>query len=243
MTILEGLLLLVSATLLLTMPLYAARRRRLQSAARPGSEQGSTGAWLQGWVLWLSGPVERAAVRGAIAPEIFNYASLAFGAAAGAAFAAGALPLAGLLVALSGFCDVLDGQVARARGRVTAFGAFLDSTLDRFVEVFLFVGVAWHLRERPWGGSLAAAALGGSLLVSYARARGQGAGLDVAGGIMQRAERLVLLALAGLLDAPARGRFGWPSGSLLVAALAAITAGSFVTAVVKTATIGRRLRD
>jgi phosphatidylglycerophosphate synthase len=166
---------------------------------------------------------------------------VAFGLAAGAAYALGAFGLGGWLVLLGGAADILDGRIARARGAVSRAGAFLDSTLDRFAETFAFAGLAvWF---RPWWpGVLASAlALGGSLLVSYARARGEALGASYRGGLMQRAERLALLALASLLDPVAAARAGWPPGALLFAMVGFIGLASLATALHRTLAIARAL--
>ncbi|MBM3293571.1 MAG: CDP-alcohol phosphatidyltransferase family protein [Candidatus Aminicenantes bacterium] len=96
---------------------------------------------------------------------------------------------------LCGVFDLCDGQVARLTGRTSAFGAFLDSTLDRYTEFFMYAGAAAWM-DRPWAYLLAGLAFLGSVGVSYTRARAEGLGLQCKSGWLQRGERLVLLALA-----------------------------------------------
>ncbi len=244
MTGLDGVALALAVSLLLTIPVF-----RVLARGRPGdpdaarrSKTSTVAHWLHEWMAWVVSPVERLAVRRRLPPELFNYVGLGFGAASGLAFAAGALPLGGLLVAFSGIADVVDGRVARARGVASHFGAFLDSTLDRFAETFAFLGIAWYFGPNRWLTLLVVAALGGSFLVSYARARGQAVGVDCTTGIMQRAERLVLLSLAALFDSLVTSRLGWPAGSLLAAAIGVIGLGSLSTAVYRVVFIARRLR-
>src|ERR671937_285560 len=188
---------------LLTMPVYAVSRRRRpldpEVARRPATVL--LGYWIRDWVMWLIAPAERAFVRARVSPDVFNYLGAAFGLAAGIAYARAALALAGWLVLFGGMADIFDGRVARARGITNSRGAFLDSTLDRFAETFSFVGLALYFAPRPWGVLAVALALGGSLPVSYARARGEALAVSCKEGLMQRAERLVILALASLLDA------------------------------------------
>ncbi len=86
-------------------------------------------------------------------------------------------------------------------------------------------------------------ALGASLLVSYTRARGEALGVLCRGGVMQRAERLVLLALAALADAPVTAWLGWAPGMLLAWAVAVIAAGALGTAIYRTASISRQLGE
>ncbi len=112
---------------------------------------------------------------------------------------------AGLLVLFAGVVDIFDGRVARESGLESKFGAFYDSTLDRMSEVVVFVGLA-SLYNTIRGDLEDVAmiyvilmALGGSLMVSYTRARAEGLGLDCKVGLMQRAERVVLLGLGSLI--------------------------------------------
>lgn len=122
--------------------------------------------------------------------------------------------LGGVLILVSGFFDVVDGAVARVTGRTSKRGAFLDSTLDRVSEVALYGGVLLGGYASPLAVLLA---LSFSLLVSYARARGDALGVKLAGvGVGERSERLLILAGSSLL-----GLVGW--GVLLVSVVAAFT--------------------
>lgn len=229
---------------LLTMPLFllVGRRRVLDPDLPQRPRSALLGSWLKDWLLWVISPLERAAVRRRLAPEVFNYVGLVLSAGAGAALAGRFLPLGSLLYLLCGAADVLDGRIARAQGVSSDYGAFLDSTLDRFAETFVFLGLAWYFRSWPAAGLLCLVALAGSLLVSYTRARGQAVGVDFNKGIMQRAERIVLLCAAALFDGVVAGLFGWSRGTLLAVTVGLIGAGSMATAVYRTAAIARRLR-
>ncbi len=203
MTRLDTLALAVAIALLLTMPVFAVVSRGRPTDAEVAKRPKTVllGYWVRDWVMWVIGPLERSFVRARVSPDVFNYAGVAFGLAAGIAFAMGALALAGWLVLLGGTADIFDGRIARARGLASPYGAFLDSTLDRFAETFTFAGLALFFGDRLWAALAVVLALGGSLLVSYTRARGEALGVSCRGGVMQRAERLELLALAALLDA------------------------------------------
>lgn len=114
------------------------------------------------------------------------------------------LPLGGAMIMIGGMFDVLDGVVARAQGKETRFGAFLDSLLDRVSDGLIMCGIAGHyyLHGQVTGMVLSLAALMAAYLVSYARARAEGLGISCSVGIMERPERIVLLAagaLTGLL--------------------------------------------
>jgi CDP-diacylglycerol--glycerol-3-phosphate 3-phosphatidyltransferase len=149
---------------------------------------------------------------------------------AAAEFAAGELRRGAAIAALGGLFDLVDGVVARAQGRATRFGAFLDSTMDRLVDVALLLGLALHyagIGERGWAW-LAGIALAGSVLTSYAKARAEAWLRDFRGGLLERAERIALLVAGGLL--------GW-----MPLALAVVALGSVATAVQRIIIAQRRL--
>ena len=126
---------------------------------------------------------------------------------------------AGLCLWLFAATDTLDGALARATNRVSTFGAFLDSVCDRCAEAAVFLGVLWYYTwtANPLGIVLAYLALVGSLMVSYARARAEGVGLQAAEvGWFQRPERIITLGIGFLLSAAI------PAALLVVLALLAI---------------------
>jgi archaetidylinositol phosphate synthase len=106
------------------------------------------------------------------------------------------LVLAVLLLLASGFCDTLDGVVARTYQQTTVFGGFFDSLLDRYADAIIYSAIMIvGLCDISWG----LAALAGSLLVSYSRARAEAAGVKMESvGIAERAERMLILAVASL---------------------------------------------
>lgn len=107
------------------------------------------------------------------------------------------LEIGGILILLSGCFDMMDGAVARAKGMVTSYGAFLDSVLDRYADAAMFLAIFWYmvLRENTSGMLLSLVSLVGSFLISYAKARAEGLGVSCNLGIMERPERVVLLAV------------------------------------------------
>jgi CDP-diacylglycerol--glycerol-3-phosphate 3-phosphatidyltransferase len=232
------------AVLLLTMPVYAviSRGRPIDPEVARRPKTILLGHWIRDWIMWVIGPLERGFVRARLSPDLFNFLGAFLGLAAGVAFATGAFALAGWLILLGGAADIFDGRIARARGLVNKYGEFLDSTLDRFNETFAYTGLAFRLAHTPWMALATALALGGSMLVSYTRAKGEALGVSCKGGIMQRAERLVLLALAALLDTTVCTRAGWRSGTLIALAVAAIGLGSLGTGVYRTWYIARALK-
>ena len=121
-------------------------------------------------------------------------------AAAGALCAAGSFFFAGVVVAASCIFDALDGALARASGTASVFGAFLDSFLDRYAEAAVYAGLLVHYAGSgsPSGAVAAFLAAIGSLMVSYARARAEGLGVECRAGLFARPERLAVI-IAGLV--------------------------------------------
>lgn len=116
--------------------------------------------------------------------------------------ATGRLRSGGIVVAAGSLLDGLDGAVARATGRVTQKGAFLDSVFDRLGEVAAFAALAFARAGEARELLLIVVALGGAVLVPYLRARAEGHGIDGRGGLMGRSERLILFC-GGLILFPA----------------------------------------
>jgi len=199
------------------------------------------GDFVRSWFLWFVGPAVALALKAGLSPLFFNLSGAVLGAAAGAAFALADPVLGGWFVFMGGTADVFDGRVARARGLASPAGAFLDSTLDRFAEVGVFAGLAVFYHDQPIPSLLVALALGGSLLVSYTRARGESQGVTCKVGIMQRAERLLLVGFGGILDPTVAAWMGWPPGFLLTLVLGVIAAGTVATAIYRTVWIAKRL--
>lgn len=107
---------------------------------------------------------------------------------------------AGALILFAGLFDMLDGQVARLGKMSSSFGALLDSVLDRYSELFMFLGICYYLISQHYfiSSLLAFIGLVGSMMVSYTRARAEGLGIECKGGLMQRPERIVLVGTSAL---------------------------------------------
>ncbi|MCC7352253.1 MAG: CDP-alcohol phosphatidyltransferase family protein [Anaerolineae bacterium] len=126
-------------------------------------------------------------------------------AGVGVVLALGQLRLGGVLIVFSTMFDGLDGLVARTTGRTSRFGAFLDSTLDRYAEIALFFGLFVHYmnQQKHLDTILIFAALAGSLMVSYAKARAEGLDIECKEGLLTRLERLAILVI-GLVSGQVR---------------------------------------
>lgn len=107
---------------------------------------------------------------------------------------------AGALILFAGLFDMLDGQVARLGNMSSTFGALFDSVLDRYSELIMFLGICYYLVAHHYFFSSLAAfiALIGSMMISYTRARSEGLGIQNKGGLMQRPERVILIAVSAL---------------------------------------------
>ncbi|MFW6137049.1 MAG: CDP-alcohol phosphatidyltransferase family protein [Candidatus Aminicenantaceae bacterium] len=133
-------------------------------------------------------------IRLRITPNTISTAALIIGLGAGILFAVHQPVWAVLLIALSGGLDILDGRVAAKTNRASSFGAIFDSSLDRYSEFFIYLGLAVHFRNH-WILWVIFFTILGSMMVSYTRARAEGLGFPCDMGLMQRAERMMLLFL------------------------------------------------
>jgi len=143
-----------------------------------------------------------------IHPNVLTALSLLFSLVAAVYYASGAIAFAGFWFLLGGLFDMVDGAVARRAQQESVFGAFFDSVLDRFTEIAVFTGILVHFYFHSvfhpvlLGVAIIAIllAVSGSLMVSYARARAEGLGLQCNVGLLQRPERLVMLAIASFIS-------------------------------------------
>jgi CDP-diacylglycerol--glycerol-3-phosphate 3-phosphatidyltransferase len=149
-------------------------------------------------------PCTRALIRWRVHPNAITTAGFIITVGAGWLYHVDQVRWAGFAVLLGGLSDIFDGRVARESGLASKFGSFYDATLDRLSEVVVFIGllslyypfgreVAGADVADAWMVYVIAVAIGGSLMVSYTRAKAESLGLDCTVGFMQRAERLLLL--------------------------------------------------
>jgi CDP-diacylglycerol--glycerol-3-phosphate 3-phosphatidyltransferase len=145
--------------------------------------------------------------------------------------------LGAVLFVVGSVLDILDGALARSRGIGSPFGAFLDSTVDRVGEGFMIgaIGLVLMRHDQMWGVALAFAAIAGSFLVSYTRARAEALGLRGDVGLGSRAERVVVIT-TGLVLAPV-------SDLVLPATMALLTATAWITVVQRILFVRKQLRE
>jgi CDP-diacylglycerol--glycerol-3-phosphate 3-phosphatidyltransferase len=156
----------------------------------------------------LMAPVGRWLARTKLSADQVTYFGVALHVVVAWLIVEGHLLIGGLVAIVAGFSDALDGALAKAKGTASRWGAFLDSTTDRLSDAFYLVPIAWLYgidpdvisRHDRWTAGLALAALVFSFLVSYSKARAESLGYTCNVGIAERAERLIVIIAALILD-------------------------------------------
>jgi CDP-diacylglycerol--glycerol-3-phosphate 3-phosphatidyltransferase len=190
------------------------------------------GADLEKPFYTIVNPLVERLIRAGVRPNTITTVGTGLVLISALVYASGHIRIGGLLLLLSGVADTLDGQVARGGAMVTRFGAFYDSTLDRVGDGATFIGIGAFLLTAPDVAYrvpaviLCMVAILGSVLVSYARARAEGLGLECKVGIAQRAERVLGLGVASLV-------FGAGQHALLLEAIVALLAIASIITVVQ----------
>ena len=194
----------LAAYFILGIPAYALRsalrgpHRDIEIETR--KDRGILGISVRRYFSWLMQPLWWSIRKTGIPANAITTLSMLLSAASGVSLAGGRFALGGWLYIFAGILDFVDGRLARAQGKSSPSGAALDSILDRYSDTVVLVGLAWYYRE-TWVLLAVLAALGGSLLTSYVRARGEGLGIEIKNGIFQRPERITCLG-AGVALSP-----------------------------------------
>lgn len=156
------------------------------------------------WSRGIINPLARFVSWTGISPDGVTLVGFVLMVFVGLLLSQGYLQLAGALLIVAGLFDAIDGALARILNRVTRFGAFFDSTMDRFSEAAIFLGILVHFYRQ--GAStevvLTYIAIVGSLMVSYTRARAEGLGVSIRGGFLTRFERFIVLIFGLILNQP-----------------------------------------
>ncbi|GCE24285.1 CDP-alcohol phosphatidyltransferase family protein [Dictyobacter kobayashii] len=180
---------------------------------------------IQKWARQFAAQIIRPLANLGITPNTFTFIGLFFSVVTAVVISQGYFVIGGLLVLFTGIFDLFDGATARLRNIATTFGAFLDSTLDRYSEAIILGGLLFYALFHPamqaslwftgqtqlWMIMLIYISIVGSLMVSYTKARAEGLGIECKTGLLARPERVVILA-AGLL-------FGLTMWALLILAV------------------------
>jgi CDP-diacylglycerol--glycerol-3-phosphate 3-phosphatidyltransferase len=143
----------------------------------------------------LGDPVARALLRAHVRPNHLTMLGLGVSIVAAGALAQGRLRVGAVLLALAGLFDFFDGSLARLANSVSAFGAFLDSVVDRYSDLVVLLGVVlyYHRAADTTGVFLTMVALVGTIMTSYTKARAQSIGVACEIGLIERPERLIVL--------------------------------------------------
>ncbi|HSB40268.1 MAG TPA: CDP-alcohol phosphatidyltransferase family protein [Methylomirabilota bacterium] len=143
----------------------------------------------------LGEPVARALLRAQVRPNHLTVVGLGVSIVAAGAIAQGRLRVAAVLLAVAGLCDFFDGALARLANCVSAFGAFLDSVVDRYSDLMVLLGVVLYYEQLAdtSGVCLTLVTIVGTIMVSYTKARAQSIGVTCEIGLMERPERLIVL--------------------------------------------------
>ena len=174
------------------------------------------GAWVRARILFIG----RFLGNLGVTPNMLTIAGLLLNVGVAAVIAFWDIRIGGILLLFASAFDMLDGAVARATGKSSKFGGFLDSTLDRYSESIVYLGVLVYIvdtADAKTGSILTLLATTGALLISYTRARAEAAGYHASVGLVARPERVILLA-AGLLI----GGQDWLLWTLLILAAASV---------------------
>jgi CDP-diacylglycerol---glycerol-3-phosphate 3-phosphatidyltransferase len=177
----------------------------------------STG-WRDEYILWrpyvldnaatkdkvrrLINPLVGAVARTGVTPNMLTITGVVLNGVVGLIIALGYLQLGGVLLIFTSAFDLLDGALAKYTGKASKFGAFLDSTLDRYSESLVFLGLLWYSLQNGLTNDvmLIYIVIVGSLMVSYTRARAEGLGLDCRVGLLGRPERIAVLCVGLILN-------------------------------------------
>jgi len=158
---------------------------------------------MQAWGRRLANAVVAPLAASRVTPNMLTVLGLCLSLFTGWIIALGYISIGGLLLLCAGIFDMFDGALARVSGKMSVFGAFFDSTLDRIAEAGIGLGLLWYYswHHNTLGTALLYLVIIGSLMISYARARAEGLKLECKVGLMARPERVIALAI-GLMLGP-----------------------------------------
>ncbi len=223
---------------------YARFLRSADRRSTPGDGSLLLPSSLRWWFAAELQPIVAWFVRREVSPNTLTVVGALITLAAAIGMGLRWLPWAGYVLLVGSLMDMFDGRVARTRKRESRRGAFLDSTLDRYADMTVFLALAVGYRD-SWVGFVGLFALIGVVVVSYTRARAEGLGVECHEGFLQRPERVVIVGFAAVLDpalsALIAGWVGEPGSYVLPAALVAVAALAHFTAIQRIVSVYRKL--
>ena len=175
--------------------------------------------WFRQTFRWLVDPVAKVLGRLGLSANGLTILGCLLNIGVAVVIATGRMRLGGILLIITSTLDAVDGALARHVSQPTKYGAFLDSVLDRVSESAVLLAVAWYYMAQPGqvDEMLAYVAIVGSFLVSYARGRAEGLGIDCKVGVFTRAERCIVIIVALILGLVRQGLWILAVGSILTA--------------------------
>ncbi len=190
--------------------------------------------FLRNYFIWVTRPLWRLLVASGVSANVVTGFAAALGVASGVAVAAGWFALGGWLFLFSGIFDAMDGRLARARGSAAPAGTVVDSVMDRYTDSIFMIGLCWRFRA-SWLLAPTLAALLGTSLVPYVRAKAEAVGVRLRGGLMQRPERILYLGGAlvftPVLDLALGGRDSRPFPPLVALGIIFLAVTTNLTAI------------
>lgn len=174
-------------------------------------------------------------------PHVVTASGFFLSVIAGGLFWKGQMFWGGTILILAGACDALDGRLARNTNRTSRFGAILDSIVDRYSEILVFMGLAAFFHSAVMS-AIIILAMAGSILTSYVRARAEGLGLECKIGLMQRPERVTFIAVGAIIGALIDFLFGTHQALLKLAIVGIAVLGN-VTVIQRVLHVSKQLKD
>lgn len=186
---------------------------------------------LEGAFRQLLQPLARLLSVMRVRPDTLTHLGWTLAVVSAVLFGLGLVRIAGAVMLLAGLFDALDGAVARESDQMSDFGAFLDSTMDRFSESAIFIGILFFYAStgHPYGALISGVAMTFSLLTSYSRARAEGLGIPCEVGLLERAGRVLILSLFSI-------------AGFLTVGVSLVAAGALVTTAQRIFHVGRATR-
>ncbi|MBF0104499.1 MAG: CDP-alcohol phosphatidyltransferase family protein [Deltaproteobacteria bacterium] len=193
-------LFVINTYVFVTLTLFAFISKKRPKTAEIESRHSSVilNKWIREYWMWLTAPIYSFFIRFNVTPNAISFLGTVMACLCAVAFAFSHMGLAGWLMVFGASFDFFDGQIARATNRVTKAGSFFDSSLDRLSEAATLTGLAYLYRNSFifW---IVMGIYVGSMLTSYTKAKGETMGIDYAGGMMQRPERIAYLGAGAIL--------------------------------------------
>lgn len=195
-----GPLFLVNGYVIVAFIVFSFIYKKLPKSAEVENRHSSVilNKWIREFWMWLTAPIFKVLLHYRVSPNALSIVGTLLALSSGVAMALGWVGLCGWFMVMGASFDFFDGRMARLTNRKTEAGSFIDSSLDRISEGLTLTGIAYYYKDSPMFLVTMLVYLG-SMLTSYAKAKGESMGVEYAGGMMQRPERLAYLGAGAIL--------------------------------------------